>query len=47
MLILKGGTIVTLGEDCRVIEDGAVSSIRHYSCGEKYDILQNMVMGKA
>jgi len=24
MLILKGGTIVTLGEDCRVIEDGAM-----------------------
>jgi len=24
MLILKGGRIVTLGEDCKVIEDGGL-----------------------
>ena len=24
MLILKGGTVVTLGEDCKIIEDGGL-----------------------
>jgi hypothetical protein len=35
MLILKSGTIVTLGEDCRVIEDGAMVIDCDRKCSEE------------